>query len=129
MTGWDGKDEWNGWEWTNEKWAGVEVTRPKNACVEKTYPLYKMLWLTLHFPPLHLHLLISPPLSCQSHDSCRGAANAVLSYHLFMWIAALPISYLHCPPLRGGGGHQKGRLAHHSNNFTLTFFLAIIYVL
>ena len=50
--------------------------------------------ITLHFPPLHLHLLISPSLSCQSHDSCRGAVNAVSSYLLLFWNAALSISHI-----------------------------------
>ena len=63
----------------------LRLPAQKNACVEKPYPLYKILWLglceismTLHFPPLHLYQIIPPSLSGQSHDPCRGAANAVL---------------------------------------------------
>ena len=55
---------------------------------KKTYPIYKKncgwglcgIYIPLHFPPLHSHLLISPSLSCQSHGSYQGVRGPKLPF-------------------------------------------------
>ena len=106
-----------------------------------TYPLYKIYWLgwcrvsiQLHFPPFHLHLLVSPSLSCQSLRLLSGRGERGFNFTFIKFAKRLfSIGYLHCPlvfitsegtlPAPSRDGSHIGRL---SPLFYLLFTVIIL---